>query len=106
MSEVAPNIREANKRESVTGSSKGFDEVLVDVKNLKMHFPVTDGVFIPKVVAHVKAVDGVSFQVYRGETLGVVGVFLVKVFVEVFVEVKVSQVVCAQANLSHELLIY
>ena len=73
MSEVAPNIREANKRESVTGSSKGFDEVLVDVKNLKMHFPVTDGVFIPKVVAHVKAVDGVSFQVYRGETLGVVG---------------------------------
>lgn len=61
------------KRVSTTGSSKGFDEVLVDVKDLKMHFPVTEGVMIPKVVAHVKAVDGVSFQVFRGETLGVVG---------------------------------
>lgn len=61
------------KRVTKTGSSEGFDEVLVDVKNLKMHFPVTEGVFIPKVVAHVKAVDDVSFQVFRGETLGVVG---------------------------------
>lgn len=61
------------KRVTKTGSSDGFDEVLVDVKNLKMHFPVTEGVFIPKVVAHVKAVDDVSFQVFRGETLGVVG---------------------------------
>lgn len=61
------------KRVTKTGSSEGFEEVLVDVKNLKMHFPVTEGVFIPKVVAHVKAVDDVSFQVFRGETLGVVG---------------------------------
>ncbi|MCK5779139.1 MAG: ATP-binding cassette domain-containing protein [Rhodospirillales bacterium] len=61
------------KRSSRTGSSEGFDEVLVDVRDLKMYFPVTEGVFIPRVVAHVKAVDGVSFQVFRGETLGVVG---------------------------------
>lgn len=61
------------RRETRTGSSDGFDDVLVDVRNLKMHFPITEGVFIPRVVATVKAVDGVSFKVYRGETLGVVG---------------------------------
>lgn len=61
------------KRQTTTGSSAGFDEVLVDVKNLKMHFPVTEGLMIPRVVAHVKAVDDVSFQIFKGETLGVVG---------------------------------
>ncbi len=48
-------------------------DVLVQVKNLKMHFPVTEGALIPKVVGHVKAVDGVSFDIRRGETLGLVG---------------------------------
>lgn len=67
------NDVKTQKRVSKTGSSDGFEEVLVDVKNLKMHFPVTEGVFIPKVVAQVKAVDDVSFQIFRGETLGVVG---------------------------------
>jgi oligopeptide transport system ATP-binding protein len=46
---------------------------LVQVKNLKMHFPVTDGALISRVVAHVKAVDGVSFNIRKGETLGLVG---------------------------------
>ena len=49
------------------------DEVLVDVKDLKMHFPVTAGVFVQTVVATVKAVNGVSFQIKKGETLGLVG---------------------------------
>jgi len=48
-------------------------DVLVRVKDLKMHFPVTEGALIPKVVGHVKAVDGVSFDIRRGETLGLVG---------------------------------
>ena len=48
-------------------------EVLVKVRNLKMHFPITSGVLIQREVAHVKAVDGVSFDIRRGETLGLVG---------------------------------
>jgi len=48
------------------------DELLV-VDDLKMHFPVTRGIIFQKEVASVKAVDGVSFTVNKGETLGVVG---------------------------------
>ncbi len=46
---------------------------LIEVRDLKMHFPVTDGGLISRVVAHVKAVDGISFSIKRGETLGLVG---------------------------------
>ena len=46
--------------------------LLLEVKNLKVHFPVYAGLFRKK-VATVKAVDGVSFTMYRGETLGLVG---------------------------------
>jgi oligopeptide/dipeptide ABC transporter ATP-binding protein len=48
------------------------DELLV-VENLEKYFPVTRGIIFQKQIASVKAVDGVSFTVKRGETLGVVG---------------------------------
>lgn len=48
-------------------------EILLDVKNLKKHFPITRGILFPKQVGAVKAVDGVDFFVRRGETLGMVG---------------------------------
>jgi len=48
------------------------EEKLLEVKNLKKYFPVKAGVF-RKTVAHVKAVDDVSFAIKKGETLGLVG---------------------------------
>ena len=49
------------------------DDVLLEVKNLKMHFPVGSGFLSRKPTGYVKAVDDVSFTVKRGETLGLVG---------------------------------
>ena len=48
-------------------------EDLLQVENLKVHFPVKKGIILQKQVASVKAVDGVSFTLKRGETLGLVG---------------------------------
>jgi oligopeptide transport system ATP-binding protein len=48
-------------------------ETLVDVQDLQVYFPVTSGIIFQRKVADVKAVDGISFQVKRGETLGLVG---------------------------------
>ncbi len=49
------------------------DDNLVEIRDLQMYFPVTSGLIFQKTVAHIKAVDGVSFNVRRGETLGLVG---------------------------------
>jgi oligopeptide transport system ATP-binding protein len=46
---------------------------LVEARNLKKHFPVTRGIVIERQVGAVRAVDGVSFSIARGETLGLVG---------------------------------
>jgi oligopeptide transport system ATP-binding protein len=48
------------------------DELLV-VEDVKKHFPVTRGIIFQKEIASVKAVDGVSFTLTEGETLGIVG---------------------------------
>jgi peptide/nickel transport system ATP-binding protein len=45
---------------------------LLEVKNLKMHFPITKGLF-QRIAGYVKAVDDVSFTIRKGETLGLVG---------------------------------
>ena len=46
---------------------------LVDVRSLKKYFPVTRGIVFSRKVGEIRAVDGVSFRIYEGETLGLVG---------------------------------
>src|SRR3954471_3248970 len=48
-------------------------QTLLSVKNLKMHFPITQGIILQRQVGSVKAVDDVSFDITQGETLGLVG---------------------------------
>jgi oligopeptide transport system ATP-binding protein len=48
-------------------------KVILKVENLVKHFPIMKGTIIQKQVGAVHAVDNVSFQIYEGETLGLVG---------------------------------
>ncbi|MSQ23809.1 MAG: dipeptide ABC transporter ATP-binding protein [Chloroflexi bacterium] len=48
-------------------------EDLVEVKNLKVHFPIRRGLIIERTLGWVHAVDGISFTIKKGETLGLVG---------------------------------
>jgi oligopeptide/dipeptide ABC transporter ATP-binding protein len=48
-------------------------EIIIEIKNLTKHFPVTAGLIRRKNVGSLKAVDGVSLSIHKGETLGLVG---------------------------------
>ena len=56
------------------GPGRGNDsEPLIRVENLQKHFPVTQGLIMMKTIGHVQAVDGISFTIDEGKTLGLVG---------------------------------
>jgi oligopeptide/dipeptide ABC transporter ATP-binding protein len=58
--------------EAPARTPEGKDGVLLKVEGLKKYFPIRSG-FFSRIVGHVKAVDGVDFEIHRGETLGLVG---------------------------------
>ncbi|MEV4710389.1 oligopeptide/dipeptide ABC transporter ATP-binding protein [Micromonospora sp. NPDC049374] len=49
------------------------EDTLVEVRDLKVHFPIKRGVLFDRTVGHVKAVDGVDLRITRGQTYGLVG---------------------------------
>src|SRR5919109_4746434 len=48
-------------------------KTLLDVRDLKMYFPLTRGIILQRVAGYVRAVDGISFSIKQGQTLGLVG---------------------------------
>ena len=58
---------------SEAANMNGSGEVLLEVRDLKMHFPITRGILIQRQVGSIRAVDGLDFDLIRGETLGLVG---------------------------------
>lgn len=57
----------------MTTNGNGTGEVLLKIRHLKMYFPITKGVIFQRHVGDIKAVDDISFDIRRGETLGLVG---------------------------------
>jgi len=71
MPDNTSSVAVATPREEQAHSLQHHD-ALLRVRDLKVHFPIRTGV-LQRVTGHVKAVDGVSYDVARGETLGLVG---------------------------------
>lgn len=70
MTETAPSIAPVDPTD--TRDRGGKAQPMLIARDLKKHFPITGGI-LNRPVGHVRAVDGVSFTVMKGETLGVVG---------------------------------
>ena len=73
MTETNKAAQPAAAGATASGNGGGQAEELLKVTNLKMYFPITSGLLFQRKVADIKAVDGISFTVRRGETLGLVG---------------------------------
>ena len=48
-------------------------KIILEIKNLHKDYPVLQGLILPKEVGRVQAVNQISFQLYQGETLGIIG---------------------------------
>jgi oligopeptide transport system ATP-binding protein len=63
----------AGAYEPATGTPPAGDRILLSVTDLRMYFPVTEGLIFERHIGDVHAVDDVSFELPRGQTLGLVG---------------------------------
>ncbi len=63
----------ADVTETAQAAENTGDDVVLTVRDVKKHFPLTRGIVFKRTIGHVRAVDGVSLELKRGETLGVVG---------------------------------
>ncbi len=70
MTEALKNTTSAH---TATAIPESRNPILLEVKDLKKHFPIQKGFLVTRFVGHVKAVDGVSFFIREQETLGLVG---------------------------------
>ncbi|WP_443047826.1 ABC transporter ATP-binding protein [Streptomyces sp. H39-S7] len=68
-----PSVSEPTTHLAKVPATAPAKEPILQVRDLVKHFPLTQGILFRKQVGAVKAVDGVSFDLYRGETLGIVG---------------------------------
>ena len=50
-----------------------MSETLIRIEDLKVHFPIRSGIVFDRQIGLIKAVDGISFEIHKGETLGLVG---------------------------------
>jgi oligopeptide transport system ATP-binding protein len=66
-------VTESTEVTSAGATSAGTSDPILEVRDLVKHYPITQGIVFRRTIGHVRAVDGVSFDLYRGETLGVVG---------------------------------
>ena len=66
-------VTQTQEQQGTNGKSAHGDDVLIDVKDLRMYFPVTSGIVFQRKIAEIKAVDDVNFFIRAGETLGLVG---------------------------------
>lgn len=57
----------------LSDETQNSSDVLLEVSDLKVHFPIRQGILHSRTIGHVKAVDGVSFSLKRGETFSIVG---------------------------------
>ena len=70
---AAPGVRAPRPADSWPAGAGDNDRWLLQVEELKVYFPIREGIIIERHVGDVHAVDGISFALARGETLGLVG---------------------------------